>query len=88
MFIKLTKKVSSNKLPTKPLLPFMLSQNVSVWKTVKNNVPVIEYKSIKNIFSIILKIFLSIITVRDIKKNENGTNNEINPIDWYRKSEV
>ena len=50
-------------------------------KTVKNNVPVIEYKIIKNKLSIIYKIFLSIITDNDMKKNEIGTNNDIKPID-------
>ena len=28
-------------MPTNPLLPLIVSQNVSVWKAVKNNVPVI-----------------------------------------------
>ena len=85
MFIK---KVSSNKLPTNPLFPFIVSQNVSVWNTVKNNAPEIEYKTMKNKLSIMYKIFLSIITDRDIKNSEIGINNEVKPIDWYKISEV
>ena len=75
------KKDSSNKFPTNPLFPLIVSQNVSVWKTVKNNVPIIEYKIIKNKLSIICKILLFIITEIDIKKKEIGDNNEIRPID-------
>ena len=77
-----TKNVSSNKLPTNPLFPFIVSQNVSVWNTVKNNAPEIEYKTMKNKLSIMCKIFLSTITDTDIKKNEIGINSEIKPIDW------
>ena len=69
-FIKFIKKVSSNKFPKNPLFPLIVSQYVSVWKTVKNNVPVIEYRIIKNKLSTIYKIFLSIITDRDIKKKK------------------
>ena len=61
-------KVSSNKLPINPLFPFIKSQYVSVWKTVKNNVPVIEYRIIKNKLSTTCKIFFSTINDRDKKK--------------------
>ena len=57
-------------------------------KTVKNNVPVIEYRIIKNKLSTICKIFFSTITDRDIKKKEIGTNNDIKPIDLYKISEA
>ena len=59
-----------------------------MWKTVKNNAPVIEYRIIKNKLSTICKIFLSIITDRDIRKKEIGTNNETKPIDWNKISEA
>ena len=85
--VKFIKKVSSNKLPIKPLLPFTVSQNVSVWKAVKNNVPTIEYKITKKKLSIISKIFLLTITDIDMRMNEIGTNKEIKPIDWYKISD-
>ena len=79
--IKFIKKDSVNKLPINPLFPLIVSQYVPVWKTVKNNVPVIEYRIIKNKLSIIYKIFLLIIMDRDIKKKEIGISNDIKPID-------
>ena len=42
----------------------------------------------KNKLSIICKNFLLIITEKDIKNSEIGTNKEINPIDWYNISEA
>ena len=54
------------------MFPLIVSQYVLVWKTLKNNVPVIEYRTIKNKLSTTYKIFLSIITDRDIKKKEIG----------------
>ena len=45
-------------MPIKPLLPLIVSQYVSVWNTVKNNVPTIVYKITKNKLTIICKIFL------------------------------
>tara|TARA_B100000886_G_C20140320_1_gene373690 strand:+ start:218 stop:460 length:243 start_codon:yes stop_codon:yes gene_type:complete len=79
--ITFIKKDSSNRLPKNPLFPLILSQYVSVWKTVKNNVPVSEYRIIKNKLSTKCKILFSIIIERDIRKKEMGTNNEIKPID-------
>ena len=76
------KKLSWNKLPINPLFPFIISQYVSWWKTVKNKVPIIEYKIIKNKFSIKINILFFLNILMPVKKIEKGISKDIKPIDW------
>ena len=76
------KMLSSNKFPIKPLFPFTVNQKVSWWNTEKNKDPKIEYKIIKNKFSIIVKNFFSLKINIPVKNIEKGIKIDINPMDW------